>query len=113
MKICVDSAKKIFLFFILPQKQYFLVMLTDSQVKPFQGTGYRLGSEESGSYDNNDELQRALQLSLTDEDNQKDENYDDLEMKRAIELSLKATSNQSLGGPLLFARPNLKFDFIL
>ncbi|EEB11731.1 Ataxin-3, putative [Pediculus humanus corporis] len=65
------------------------------QIKPFQGVGYQLGtSNQVKPYDSNDDLQRALQLSLTAEDNQ----TEDVEMKRAIELSLRATtSSHSLG----------------
>ena len=55
-------------------------------------------SNEVKPYDSNDDLQRALQLSLTAEDNQTNDALEDVEMKRAIELSLRATtSSHSLG----------------
>ncbi|KAK6629203.1 hypothetical protein RUM43_003020 [Polyplax serrata] len=62
-----------------------------NQMKPFDGAGYRLGGDEGS-----DDLQRALKLSLATDDNQSEESYEDLEMKRAIELSLRATSNHSI-----------------
>lgn len=100
--------------FQLPQNFKFLFCSAGNQVKPFDGAGYRLGGDEGS-----DDLQRALKLSLATDDNQSEESYEDLEMKRAIELSLRATSNHSIGktsstfhaNKLLSIRPQFIFIF--
>lgn len=75
-----------------------LLPFSDSKIKPFEGKGYRLADEgPSVSNDENDELQKALQLSLLAETNHKEENGEDAELRKAIELSLRSSSHHSSG----------------